>query len=94
MLNVLWISTTMFVSVVLGAVIFAAMGIYAPDMLDWFLNRGDWIADQIYHMEVISTQVRNVIRFLIDAQQMVFLMFVILSRLAMSLIGMAFGRGA
>jgi hypothetical protein len=75
----------------MGAVIFAALGVYAPDVLDWFLNVGDWLADQIYHLDLISTQVRNVIRFLIDAQQMVFLIFVVASRIVVSMIGSIIG---
>lgn len=93
MLNLLWISTSMFLSVVMGAVLFAILGIYAPDQLDLLLRFGDFLADKIYHWELVSTQVRNVIRFLIDAQQMVFLLLVILSRVFISLVGMIFGRG-
>lgn len=82
----------MFLSVILGAVIFALLGVYLPDALDWFLNIGDVVADWIYHWDVISSKVRNVIRFLIDAQQMVYLFFVIVSRMLLAGIGMMFQR--
>ena len=90
--GLLWISTSMFVSVILGAVIFALLGVYLPDALDACLNVGDMVADWIYHLEFISTKVRNVIRFLIDAQQMVYLFFVIVSRMVLAGFGMLFQR--
>lgn len=91
MLNLLWISTTMFLSLILGAMIFALLGIYLPDQLDWFMAGGDFVADQIYHMDIITSQVRNALRFLIDAKQMVFLFFVISSRIFLTLIGSIIG---
>lgn len=91
MLNLLWISTSMFLSVVLGAMALALLGVYFPDWLFVLFDWGDGIADWIYHFD-IDAQVMNVVRFLINGPQMVFLAFVILARILMSLIGMAFGR--
>lgn len=94
MLNLLWISTTMFLSLILGAMAIALLGIYLPETLSVLFDLGDGVADWIYHLELISPEVRNIIRFLITGPQMVFLAFIIISRILMSLIGMAFGRGA
>lgn len=82
----------MFLSVILAAVIYAVLGIYVPDVLDFFLNGGDVVADWIYHLEFIGTKVTNVLRFLINGPQMVFLFFVIASRALFALVGMAFQR--
>lgn len=90
--NILWVSTSMFLSVIVGAVVFALLGIYLPDVLDAMLTIGDVIADWLYHLELINTQVRNVIRFLINAQQMVFLFLVILSRVLFALGAAMFRR--
>ena len=92
MLNLLWISTSMFVSVVLGAIALAVLGVYFPDILFILFDWGDKVADWIYHFD-IDAQVMNVVRFLINGPQMVFLACVILARILMSLLGMAFGMG-
>lgn len=91
-MNILWVSTSMFLSVIMGAVIFALLGVYMPNVLDWFLLGGDVVADWIYHLDLIGAQVRTVIRFLIDAAQMVFLFFVIVSRVLLYAISMPFQR--
>lgn len=91
MLNLLWVSTTMFLSVILGAVAIALLGVYAPETLSVLFDAGDGVADWIYHLELISADVRNIIRFLITGPQMVFLFFVIVSRIIMSLLGGALG---
>jgi hypothetical protein len=91
-INVLWISTSMFLSVILAAVIYAVLGIYAATVLDFLLDVGDVVADWIYDLEFISTKVTNVLRFLISGPQMVFLFFVITSRAMFALVGMAFQR--
>lgn len=90
--NILWISTSMLLSVIMAAIIYAFLGIYLPDVLEFFLNGGDILADWIYHLEFISSQVRNVLRFLINGPQMVYLFFVILSRGLFGLLKMAFQR--
>ena len=91
MLNLVWVSTTMFLSVIFGAVAIALLGIYAPETLSDLFDAGDKVADWIYHLEIIGADVRNIIRFLITGPQMVFLFFVIVSRIIMSMIGGAFG---
>lgn len=91
MLNLVWVSTTMFLSVILGAVAIALLGVYAPETLSLLFDAGDGVADWIYHLEIISADVRNIVRFLITGPQMVFLFFVIISRIIMSLIGGTIG---
>lgn len=91
MLNLLWISTTMFLSVILGAVAIALLGVYAPNTLSMLFDAGDGVADWVYHLELISADVRNIIRFLITGPQMVFLFFVIFSRIIMSAVGVGVG---
>ena len=91
MLNLLWTSTTMFLSVILGAVALAVLGVYFPDWLFIAFDWGDKVADWIYHFD-IDAQIMNVVRFLINGPQMVFLFFVIVARILMSVLGMAFGR--
>ncbi len=92
MLNLLWISTSMFLSVIMGALALALLGVYLPDVLFVLFDWGDGLADWVYHLN-INTQVMNVVRFLINGPQMVFLSLVIISRILISLIGMAFRRG-
>ena len=91
MLNLLWISTTMFLSLILGAMAIALIGVYAPDTLSVLFDVGDGVADRVYHLEVLSSDVRNIIRFLITGPQMVFIGFVILARIIMSMIGSIIG---
>lgn len=91
MLNLLWISTTMFLSLILGAMAIALIGVYAPNTLSLLFDAGDGVADWVYHLEVIGADVRNIIRFLITGPQMVFIGFVILARIIMSMIGMVIG---
>lgn len=80
----------MFISVILGAMAVAFIGYYLPDTLSVLFDWGDVVADEIYHLELIGPEIRNIIRFLITGPQMVFLAFVIIARIVMSLIGAAF----
>ena len=91
MLNLLWVSTTMFLSVILGAVAIALLGVNAPETLSVLFDAGDGVADWIYHLDIISADVRNIVRFLITGPQMVFVFFVIVSRIIMSMLGGAIG---
>lgn len=90
MLNLLITSATMFLSVILGAMMLALFGVYLPETLFVLFDWGDALADQVYHLN-IDPQIMNVVRFLINGPQMVFLSFVILSRIVISLIGMMIG---
>ena len=87
MLRLLLMSGNMIGSVIMGALIFAFLGIYTPEFLSILMDGGDYVSKAIYHFDLISTQVRNVLRFLLNGQQMVFLAFVVLSRIVLSLIG-------
>lgn len=88
MLKILTTSANMFVSVLIGAFAVAYIGIYFPDALAVLFDWGDSIAKGIYKLNVISTQAMNVVRFLINGQQLVFLTLVILARVLLAFGGM------
>ncbi len=90
MTNILLTSVNMFLSVLIGAFAIAVLGLYAPDLLFIFFDWGNVVADKIYHTGLISSQIVNIVRFLINGEQMVFLTFIIIARVLLSLIVMPF----
>lgn len=92
MLRLLWISTSMFLSVLMGAAAFAALAMYWPGALHTMVEWGKVLEDEIYHLDALSEQVRFFLDFLIDGNQFVFLALVIISRILLSLLGMVFSR--
>lgn len=83
--RILGATFTIFFSVILGAVALAFVAVQAPDILQTLLNSAGWVEDRITGTGLDPTY--NIwIEFLIDQRQIVFLGFVIVTRVILATI--------
>ena len=83
--KVLAATANIFFSVVLGAIALALVAVESPNTMDMFLGWGSWVRDQVTTTN-LEPKYNIWVKFLIADQQLVFLGFVIVTRIILSVI--------
>ncbi len=80
-----------FLSVLVGALVFALVGWKFPETMQTLLLNGGWVEDQI-DTAGLPAQMNIWVIFLIQSEQIVFLGFVIISRMILAVLGSGLAR--
>ena len=90
-MGVLRATATIFVSVILGAIVFAYMAVQFPDAMESIFAAGGYVRGILVDSGVVPPKYNVWVMFLVAEQQLVFLGFVIIVRILMAMIGGAIG---
>jgi hypothetical protein len=84
-------TVNIFLSLLLGAVVFATIGWQFPEAMQSLLQSGGWVEDKI-DRSGLPAEMNIWVMFLIQSEQIVFMGFVIISRIFLALLFGGLGR--
>ncbi len=83
------VSATLFLAFILALAMLVTLGFYAPDQLNWILNRADQVEDWLTHTS-LPNRYNNLVRLFLSNQQITFLFFTIIARILIAIVASAF----
>ena len=90
MARILGATSTIFLSLLIGAVALAFTAVQFPGFFDSLLDGGSWLENQIGSTP-LEAKYNVWVKFLISQDQIVFMGFVIVSRIVLSILGALLG---
>jgi len=91
-MGVLRATATIFLSVILGALVFAYMAVQFPDAMESVFAAAGYVRGLMVDSGLVPPRYNVWVMFLVAEQQLVFLGFVILMRILMAMVAGAVGN--
>ena len=91
-MGVLRATATIFLSVILGALVFAYMAVQFPDAMESVFAAAGYVRGLLVDSGLVPPRYNVWVMFLVAEQQLVFLGFVILMRILMAMLAGAVGN--
>lgn len=85
-MGVLRATSTIFLSVILGALVFAYMAVQFPDAMESVFGAAGYVRGLLVDSGLVPAKYNVWVMFLVAEQQLVFLGFVILMRILMAMV--------